>query len=427
MLLTKLSRSAGSLLGAHRLATSSPTQKYFPFLPQHMMCLPYHSTATVFHKRTSIRTTVLSNRTLPSPLCLVTQSRTLIVGVNSETRRTKLLEAKTGDITGRRHVFKKIKIAESLVNAMPYGMQPYLKLMRIDKPIGTWLLFWPCGWSLGLATSAGSLPDPYLFSLFATGAFIMRGAGCTINDMWDRNLDSAVERTRDRPITSGRVSLFDALVFLGGQLGLGLLILLQLNLTSVLLGVSVMGLVVTYPLMKRFTYYPQFVLGMAFNWGAILGWSAVHDYCNLPVCLSLYVAGISWTMIYDTIYAHQDKYDDVIVGIKSTAIKFGEQTPVCLGCFATLMMSSLVCTGWLCQQTLPFYASVAAIGVHLSHQLYTLDIDNREDCAKKFQSNRWIGLLLFLGIVSGTYMKEETKEEETTTSQETNIPILARL
>jgi 4-hydroxybenzoate polyprenyltransferase len=201
--------------------------------------------------------------------------------------------------------------------------------------------------------------------------------------------------------------MFEALVFLGGQLGVGLLILLQLNGISVLLGASAMGIVVTYPLMKRFTYYPQFVLGLAFNWGAILGWSSVHGDLSLSVCLPLYIAGISWTMIYDTIYAHQDKYDDVIIGIKSTAIKFGSQTPVCLGCFGTLMVSCLSYTGWLCGQTLPFYTSIAAIAAHLAHQVYTLDIDNREDCAKKFQSNRWVGLLLFLGIVSGTYMKEQ--------------------
>jgi len=305
-----------------------------------------------------------------------------------------------------------LKIAETLVSKTPVGVQPYLKLIRMDKPIGTWLLFWPCGWSLALAAPAGCLPDLALLSVFASGAFIMRGAGCTINDMWDKNIDRLVERTKDRPITSGQISMFDSLVFLGGQLGLGLLILLQLNLHSVLLGASVMGLVVLYPLMKRFTHYPQFVLGMAFNWGAVMGWSAVHDACNWPVCLSLYLAGISWTMIYDTIYAHQDKYDDIIIGMGSTAIKFGSQTPVCLGCFATLMVSSLAYTGLLCNQTLPYFASVAAIAAHLSHQIFTLDIDNREDCAKKFRSNRHVGLLLFFGIVSGTYMKVDDVESE---------------
>jgi len=301
----------------------------------------------------------------------------------------------------------KYKIAATLVNSAPSGMQPYLKLMRADRPIGTWLLFWPCGWSIALAAPPGCLPDPSIFALFAAGAFFLRGAGCTINDMWDRNIDNAVERTRDRPITSGQVSMFDALVFLGGQLGVGVLLLLQLNWLAVVLGISSMGIVVTYPLMKRFTYYPQFVLGLAFNWGAVMGWAAVRGDLNLPVCLSLYLAGISWTMIYDTIYAHQDKYDDIIVGMKSTALKFGPNTPVCLGCFATLMLSCLTYSGWMVGQSLPYFTSLAIISAHLSHQIYTLDIEDREDCAKKFRSNRWVGLLLFLGIVSGNYVREE--------------------
>ena len=160
-----------------------------------------------------------------------------------------------------------LKLAASLVSSLPSPVQPFLRLARLDKPIGTWLLFWPCGWSLCLATPAGQLPDLHMLAVFGVGALVMRGAGCTINEMWDKNIDKQVERTRDRPITSGQVTMFDALVFLGGQLGVGLLILLQLNWYSVLLGAASMGLVVTYPVMKRFTYYPQFVLGLAFNWG----------------------------------------------------------------------------------------------------------------------------------------------------------------
>ena len=162
---------------------------------------------------------------------------------------------------------REFKVAPKLVSTLPSPLQPFLRLARLDKPIGTWLLFWPCGWSLCLATPAGQMPDLTMLTIFGVGAFVMRGAGCTINDMWDKNIDKEVERTRDRPITSGQVSMFDALVFLGGQLGVGLLILLQLNWYSVLLGAASMGLVVTYPVMKRFTYYPQFVLGLAFNWG----------------------------------------------------------------------------------------------------------------------------------------------------------------
>jgi len=298
-------------------------------------------------------------------------------------------------------------LASRLVDSSPSDMQPYMKLARLDKPVGTWLLFWPCGWSLGLAASAGSLPNPSLLALFGVGAFVMRGAGCTINDMWDRHIDKYVDRTKDRPISSGQVSLFDALVFLGAQLGLGVLILLELNWYSVVLGASSLGLVTAYPLMKRFTYYPQLVLGLTFNWGAFLGWSATHGICDWNVCLPLYAAGISWTMIYDTIYAHQDKYDDIIIGMKSTAIKFGERTPVCLSCFATTMGLSLIYAGLSCHQTWPYYSAVATVLAHISHQIYTLDINDREDCAKKFLSNRWVGLILFLGSVGGTLLKEE--------------------
>jgi len=304
---------------------------------------------------------------------------------------------------------RQFKPAASLVSKSPSSLQPFLRLARLDKPIGTWLLFWPCGWSLCMATPAGHIPDLKLLTVFGVGALVMRGAGCTINDMWDRNIDRAVERTRDRPITSGQISMFDALVFLGGQLGIGLSILLQLNWYSVLLGAASMGLVITYPVMKRFTYYPQFVLGLAFNWGALMGWSAITGSCNWSVVLPLYAAGISWTMIYDTIYAHQDKYDDVILGVKSTAIKFGDQTPVCLSCFATTMVSCLAYCGWSTGQTWPFYCSLLGVGVHLAHQIRTLDINNREDCARKFVSNRWVGLGVFLGFLCGTVLKDDDK------------------
>merc|ERR1719228_488275 len=302
--------------------------------------------------------------------------------------------------------------AARFVDSLPTFAQPYLRLARLDRPIGTWLLFWPCGWSICMAAGPGHLPDLTLLATFAAGSFVMRGAGCTINDMWDRNIDNKVERTRDRPITSGQVSMFDALVFLGGQLGVGLLILLQLNWYSVLLGAASMGLVVAYPVMKRFTYYPQFVLGLAFNWGALLGWSSIAGSCDWPVVLPLYLAGISWTMIYDTIYAHQDKYDDVIIGMKSTAIKFGEQTPVCLSCFATTMISCLTYCGWATGQTWPYYGALLGVGGHLAHQIRTLDINNREDCAKKFISNRWVGLGVFLGIMTGTLLKESEQVPE---------------
>ena len=206
--------------------------------------------------------------------------------------------------------------------------------------------------------------------------------------------------------------MFDALVFLGGQLGFGLLVLLQLNWYSVMLGAASMSLVILYPVAKRFTYYPQVILGLAFNWGALLGWSAVHGECNWAACIPLYLAGISWTMIYDTIYAHQDKYDDIIVGIKSTALKFGDSTKLWLTVFSSTMISSLLATGYVCDQTWPYYSAVTFVALHLTRQIYSLDINNPDDCAKKFVSNRRIGMVLFLGIVLGTYFKNPANSND---------------
>lgn len=185
------------------------------------------------------------------------------------------------------------------------NITPYAQLMRMDRPIGSWLLFWPCSWSIALSAPAGALPDLKMLALFGLGAFIMRGAGCTINDMWDKDIDAKVERTKNRPLVSGQISQLDALIFLSGQLSVGLMILTQLNWPSIVLGASSLGLVVIYPLMKRITYWPQLMLGMTFNWGALLGWCATQGTVNWAVCLPLYAAGVSWTIVYDTIYAHQ--------------------------------------------------------------------------------------------------------------------------
>ncbi|XP_023719608.1 4-hydroxybenzoate polyprenyltransferase, mitochondrial isoform X3 [Cryptotermes secundus] len=280
------------------------------------------------------------------------------------------------------------KLAAAFVNNSASALQPYMKLMRIDKPIGSWLLFWPCGWSIALSALPGALPDLKMLGLFGLGAFIMRGAGCTINDMWDRDIDKKVSRTKDRPLVSGVLSQLEALVFLSGQLGLGLLVLLQLNWYSILLGASSLGLVIIYPLMKRVTHWPQLILGMTFNWGILLGWSAVNGSCNWPICLPLYAAGICWTIVYDTIYAHQDKVEDVLLGIKSTAIMFGENTKLWLSGFTSMMISGLVVTGVQCDQTWPYYASVGFVAAHLSTQLYTLNINNPVDCSMTFVSNR---------------------------------------
>ncbi|XP_068247098.1 4-hydroxybenzoate polyprenyltransferase, mitochondrial isoform X1 [Palaemon carinicauda] len=296
-------------------------------------------------------------------------------------------------------------LPQKIVLKCPKTLRAYLQLMRFDRPIGSWLLFWPCGWSIALAATPGNLPDIEMLGLFALGAIVMRGAGCTINDMWDKDYDGKATRTAGRPLASGALSLFDALVFLATQLSIGCLILLQLNFYSILLGASSLGLIILYPLMKRVTYWPQLMLGFTFNWGALLGWSAIHGSCDWSICLPLYAAGVSWTLIYDTIYAHQDKYDDAIIGIKSTALKFGDATQRWLTGFAVTMVSSLIVTGYSAQLAWPYYLTVLGTAAHIGNQVRTLDINNPSDCGDKFRANRHIGLLLFLGMIGGTLLK----------------------
>ena len=284
---------------------------------------------------------------------------------------------------------------------VPSSLVPYAKLVRLDRPIGTALLAWPCFWSIALAADAGALPDARLLGLFGVGALLLRGAGCTVNDLWDRDIDSKVSRTRNRPIASGAVSVPKAVLFLGAQLALGLGVLVQLNDYSKILGASSLALVAAYPAMKRITNYPQAFLGLTFNWGALLGWAAVHGSCDWGAVLPLYASGVAWTLVYDTIYAHQDKHDDAKVGIKSTALHFGKDTKKYLGAFALAGTSALCASGAYVGLDYPFYIGVASATSHLFWQIATVDLDDREDCAAKFRSNSTYGALVFAGIVSG--------------------------
>ena len=283
----------------------------------------------------------------------------------------------------------------------PAAARPYLRLIRIDRPIGTWLLLFPCWWSLALAAgAAGRWPDPWLFVLFAVGALVMRGAGCTLNDIADRDIDARVARTAGRPIASGQVSVLQGGVFLGVQLLIGLLILLQLNLFAIALGAASLLLVAGYPFMKRITYWPQAWLGLTFNWGALLGWAAVTGGLAAPAFL-LYAAGIAWTLGYDTIYAHQDKEDDALVGVKSSALKLGAATkPWLIGFYAVAAVLMLAAgltagLGW------PFVVAMAAVAAHFAWQVKTVDIDDPANCLVRFKSNRYVGWLLLAGIIAG--------------------------
>ncbi len=280
---------------------------------------------------------------------------------------------------------------------VPAAIRPYLRLARADRPIGTWLLLLPCWWGAALATP--TWPDAKMFVLFAIGAVIMRGAGCTVNDLADRKFDASVARTATRPIASGQISVLKAFVFLALQLFFGLSILLQFNAFTVALGVSSLVLIVLYPFMKRITYWPQLFLGFTFNWGALLGWAAVKGELAAPA-LVLYAAGIFWTLGYDTIYAHQDKEDDILIGVKSTALKFGAQTKPWLVGFYTITVILLAATGLLANLAWPYYSGLTLAAWQLAWQIKSVDIADPKNCLRRFKSNRDFGLILLAGIIA---------------------------
>lgn len=293
-----------------------------------------------------------------------------------------------------------IKAGDWIDRYVPGPWRPYARLARLDRPIGTWLLLFPCWWSIALAAAPGTWPDFRLMILFGLGALVMRGAGCTVNDMIDRDIDAKVARTATRPLASGQMSLAQAWRFLGLQLGIGLVILLQLSWTAIWLGVASLALVAIYPTMKRITWWPQAFLGLTFNWGALMGWAALRDELGWAPVL-LYAAGFFWTLSYDTIYAHQDKSDDALIGVKSTALRLGAQTKTWLLGFDAAMLVLLVAAlaaagiGWIA------YVVVLALAAHLLWQAADVDLDDPRDCLAKFRSNRWIGWILLAGIVLG--------------------------
>lgn len=282
----------------------------------------------------------------------------------------------------------------------PSWTRPYLRLARADRPIGTWLLLLPCWWSTALAAIANGdrVPDLRLLALFAIGAIAMRGAGCTWNDILDRDLDAQVERTRSRPIPSGQVSVSAAFAFLAALSLIGLAVLVQMNRFTIATGIASLAIVAIYPLAKRVTNWPQSVLGLAFSWGALMGWAAVFARLD-PPALVLYAGTILWVIGYDTIYAHQDRDDDAIVGVRSTARLFGAKTKPALFIFFAGAVVLIGVAGMLAGARWIFALGLLAFAAHLAWQVRRLDIDDPDLCLKLFRSNRDAGLILFAGLV----------------------------
>ena len=282
----------------------------------------------------------------------------------------------------------------------PAWTRPYLRLARLDRPIGSWLLLLPCWWSAALAAIAagGAGPSPIHSALFFVGAFALRGAGCTWNDIVDRDLDGSVERTRSRPIPSGQVSVRQAFGFLVLQALIGLAVLVSFNRFTIALGIASLAIVAVYPFMKRITYWPQIVLGLAFSWGALMGWAAAFGALAIPPLL-LYAGSIAWVIGYDTIYAHQDREDDALIGIKSTALLFGERTKPILASFYALTVALIGAAGYGAGAGLVFALGLLAFAGHLAWQVIRLDINDPDRCLALFKSDRDAGLILFAGML----------------------------
>ena len=292
---------------------------------------------------------------------------------------------------------------------LPRGLWPYAQLARWDRPIGWWLLMWPCWWSTAMASAAYAkpgvaladvLPSVWHLFLFMAGSILMRGAGCTYNDIVDQDIDEKVARTRSRPLPAGKVSKKQAWGFLFLQCLLGLVVLLQFNWFAVLVGIASLVTVAVYPFAKRFTDWPQFFLGLAFSWGALMGWAAHFGSLNLAALL-LYFGSILWVIGYDTIYAHQDKEDDALVGVRSTARLFAENTKQWLIGLYSLALLFFVVAFANAEVPMPALAGLVAAAAHMIRQIRVLDIDNPDQCLKLFKSNSVVGWLIFLGLVIG--------------------------
>jgi len=298
--------------------------------------------------------------------------------------------------------FTDINRAHWTLRYLPRWAHPYAKLSRWDRPIGTWLLMLPCWWGLALAIGPNWGRLAGWMALFALGALVMRGAGCTWNDIVDRKVDAKVERTRSRPLPAGEVKLHQALVWMVIQLAIGALILFKLNKFAGGVALASLVLVAIYPAMKRFTWWPQFILGLAFNWGALVGYAAITETLAWPA-LALYAGGVAWTLVYDTIYAMQDQRDDAVIGVRSTARRFAERPRSWLTLFAVLTVALWALAGWLSSLSPLYYAVLIAIVFHFTWQIARLRPGDPADCLMRFKSNAYVGLLLTAALLAGRF------------------------
>jgi 4-hydroxybenzoate polyprenyl transferase len=288
----------------------------------------------------------------------------------------------------------------------PAWARPYLKLARVDRPIGTMLVLLPGWWGLAFAAAPGSLPPLELAALFAVGAFAMRGAGCTVNDMWDRDVDGKVARTSQRPLASGALSMPQAVAFLGGQLSVALACVLPMSWETIGVSAASLAVVGVYPFLKRVTYWPQAALGTAMNWGILVGWTAVNGLATLPAAVPLWLGAACWTIVYDTVYAHQDTQDDKALGLRSTALLFGEERtkPILTGfALGFAGLSSLA----VLQQGLawPAMVGVGVSTVHMLWQVWSMDFQDRLNLNKRFVSNQVIGTIMLAGLLAGRLLQ----------------------
>jgi 4-hydroxybenzoate polyprenyltransferase len=281
------------------------------------------------------------------------------------------------------------------IGALPPRLRPYGSLMRLDRPIGTWLLYWPCAWSVALAGVDGRW---LLLFWFALGAFAMRSAGCVYNDFVDRDLEGQVERSRLRPLASGRVSVRAAWVLIAILCAVGLVVLLQLSWLAAAIALGSIAPVAAYPFMKRITWWPQAWLGLVFSWGALVGWPAVRGSFDLPALL-LWFGSIAWVIGYDTLYAIQDKEDDALVGVKSSARRLGEKAALGIGIFYTTALAFWGAALWLLRSDLLALGALLPAALHLANQALRADPADGELALRLFRSNRWCGLLVFLAML----------------------------